>query len=47
MASKKMLLSEQGIAIDGWKKALDAQPDGAPTSANSSTICTSTTCRTP
>jgi len=29
MTSKKMLLSEQGIAIEGWKAALDASSQGA------------------
>jgi aspartokinase/homoserine dehydrogenase 1 len=29
MASKKMLLAEQGIAVEGWKAALDASPIGA------------------
>jgi aspartokinase/homoserine dehydrogenase 1 len=29
MGSKKMLLSEQGIAIEGWKAALDASPTAA------------------
>jgi aspartokinase/homoserine dehydrogenase 1 len=29
MSSKKMLLAEQGIAVDGWKKALDASPTPA------------------
>jgi aspartokinase/homoserine dehydrogenase 1 len=26
LSSKKMLLSEQGVALDGWKAALDASP---------------------
>jgi aspartokinase/homoserine dehydrogenase 1 len=29
MASKKMLLAEQGIAVEGWKAALDASPIAA------------------
>ena len=33
MASKKMLLAEQGIANDGWKKALDASSTPANLSA--------------
>jgi len=29
MASKKMLLSEQGMGLQGWKKSLDASPTAA------------------
>ena len=47
MTSKKMLLAEQGIPLDGWKAALDAQHRRPPISRNSSSTCTSITCRTP
>jgi aspartokinase/homoserine dehydrogenase 1 len=46
MGSKKMLLAEQTIPIEGWKAALDASPPLL-MPRNSSSTCTSTTCRTP
>ena len=45
MTSKKMLLSDQSIGLDGWKDKLAAGAAGRPGRA-SRTTCTPTTCRT-